>query len=442
MSLMDPRWFAQVDRRLADVDRTEGLFPYPRFSLAERDRRWRAVRARMAERGIDVIITPQNTGHSTDFQANSRWLTQVGGGADADIAAVFPLEGEVTIAATTAKLRWPPVQNWVTDCREAGRNYGAVIVGRLKELNPKVIGIAGLGRGTRTPEGTILHGTFQQVRDAFPEAEICDTMDLLAEVRHVKSHEEIAFLARSKELIDDGTEAMIASARPGVSEWVVWADAMHAMLRAGSELSVHFNWISGQKPVREMNRPTHRVLQEGDIIFSELEASWGGYRCQGVAPVGVGEPHSAYRELMKVQGALYEALLEDLRPGVTVGELTENCETHASRFTPKTGPAAGATAHLSMHGRGAGDDGPIVTGGTTRDRQNLAVALQENMVFIFKPTIRGSDGYYIQWGDSVVVTPGGGRRLGRLPHGIAIAGRDTPFPSPLPRRGKGGEGEG
>ena len=69
------------------------LYPYPRFSLAERDRRWQAVRARMAEQGLDAIVTPQNTAHSMDFQSNTRYLTHCGGGGDADIAAVFPLEG-------------------------------------------------------------------------------------------------------------------------------------------------------------------------------------------------------------------------------------------------------------------------------------------------------------------------------------------------------------
>ncbi|MBM2811336.1 MAG: Aminopeptidase family protein [Chloroflexi bacterium] len=423
MSLQDPKWQATVDRRLADVDQTEGLHPYPRFSLAERDRRWGIVRARMAAEGLDVIVTPQNTGHSTDFQANTRWLTQVGGGADADIAAVFPIEGEVTIAATTAKLRWPGVQNWVTDCREAGRNYGKVIVERLKELNPRTIGIAGLSGGTRTPEGTILHGTYAQIRDAFPNADIRNVMELLGEARYVKSQEEIAFLARSKQLIDDGTEAQTAAARPGATDWEVWADALHAMLRGGSELSVHVNWISGRKPIREMNRPTHRILERGDIIMSELEASWGGYRCQGVAPVGVGQPDPVYQELIKVQGELYEELLADLKPGRLSGELAEKTVRRAAQIAPKTGPAAAATAVLSMHGRGAGDDGPIITGGASREQRNFQIPLQENMVFIFKPTVRASvTNHYIQWGDSVVVTRDGGRRLGRLPHGIAIGG--------------------
>src|SRR6185369_11849924 len=129
------------------------LYPYPRFSIAERDRRWSAVRELMRRDRLDVIITPQNTGHSMDYQANTRYLTHVGGGGDSDIAAVFPLEGEVTAIATSAAPRWPTVQDWTKDVREARRNYGPVIVQRLKELGVERgrIGITGLGEteGTR-----------------------------------------------------------------------------------------------------------------------------------------------------------------------------------------------------------------------------------------------------------------------------------------------------
>ena len=104
------------------------LYPYPRFSLAERDRRWKAVRDLMRQHRLDVIVTPNNTGHSTDFQSNTRYLTHCGGGGDADVAAVFPLEGEVTAIATTAQARWPTVQDWTVDVREARRNYGRVRV--------------------------------------------------------------------------------------------------------------------------------------------------------------------------------------------------------------------------------------------------------------------------------------------------------------------------
>jgi Xaa-Pro aminopeptidase len=174
------------------------LYPYPRFSLAERDRRWKAVRELMRQHRIDVIVSPNNTGHSTDFQANTRYLTHCGGGGDADVAAVFPLEAEVTAIATTAQARWPTVQEWTQDVSEARRNYGRVIVERLKELNVDRgrIGITGLGEveGTRTPEGTLLYGTWKQIRQAFPEAELVDATAILAEVRYVKSQEEIGRL--------------------------------------------------------------------------------------------------------------------------------------------------------------------------------------------------------------------------------------------------------
>ena len=68
------------------------------------------------------------------------------------------------------------MQDWVTDVREARRNYGRAIVERLKELNLERgrIGITGLGEveGTRTPEGTIFYGTWKQIREAFPHGEI------------------------------------------------------------------------------------------------------------------------------------------------------------------------------------------------------------------------------------------------------------------------------
>lgn len=413
-----------VNRSLADIDWDEGLYPYPRFSLEEREQRWKAVRAAMAAEGIDVIVTPQNTGHSTDFQANTRYLTHCGGGGDADIAAVFPLEGEVTAVATSAKPRWPTVQNWITDVREARRNYGRVVVERLKELQPRprVIGIAGLGGGTRTPEGNILHGTYLQVREAFPEAELRNATDLLAELRYVKSDEEIAFLARSKELIDTGTDAEIASARTGVSDWEVWASTMAAMFKAGSEMPVHCNWVSGPRPQRTLTRASHRILQRGDIIFNELEASWAGYRAQGVVPVAVGQPDPVYQELMKIQQVLFEDMLESLKAGTTLGELQARCAHLAAETAPKSGPTAGATGVLTMHGRGAGDDGPIITG-HAKDPKQLGVPLRERMVFILKPQVHtAADDYNISWGDTVVVTTEGGRRLGTRPHGIAIAG--------------------
>jgi Xaa-Pro aminopeptidase len=401
------------------------LYPYPRFSLTERDRRWKAVRELMGRHRIDVIVTPNNTGHSTDFQANTRYLTHCGGGGDADVAAVFPLEGEVTAIATTAQARWPTVQDWTKDVREARRNYGRVIVERLKELNVDRgrIGITGLGEveGTRTPEGTILYGTWKQIREAFSQAELVDATAILAEVRYVKSREEIDALTRSMEIVELGYQAEIKAAQPGVKDWEVWAETQAALLRNGSELPVHCNWVSGKNPKRTLTRPSMRVLERGDLIINEVEASWIGYRAQGVQPVFVQAADSAHQELIKVQREIFNRLMENLKPGITVKELADLTRATAQRVAPRSGPAAGATAQLTMHGRGAGDDGPIITSNARSPRQ-LEIALRENMVFICKPSTKSADGSTCTWGDSVVVTANGGQRLGKRPHDLAVSG--------------------
>src|ERR1051325_1623846 len=227
------------------------LYPYPRFSLAERDRRWKAVRALMREHNLDVIVTPQTSGHSADYQADTRYLTHCGGG-EPDLAAVFPVEGEVTAIATSAAPRWTTVQDWTKDVREARRNYGRAIVERLKELNVerRRIGITGLGEveGTRTPEGTIFYGTWKQIREAFPNARLVDATPILAEVRYVKSREEIDVLTKSMEIIELAMQAEIAAAKPGAKDWEVWAAAQYAMMRHGSEMPVHCFWCPAKIP--------------------------------------------------------------------------------------------------------------------------------------------------------------------------------------------------
>ena len=402
------------------------LYPYPHFSLGERDRRWQAVRALMREHNLDVIVTPQNSGHSADYQANTRYLTHCGGG-EPDLAAVFPLEGEVTAIATSAAPRWPTVQDWVADVREARRNYGRVIVERLKELNVERgrIGITGLGEveGTRTPEGTIFYGTWKQIRAGFPHAELIDATAILEEARYVKSREEIDALAKSMEINELAVDAEIEAAKVGVKDWEVWAAAHYAMTRNGSELPIHCFWVSGKNPKRTLTRPSMRLLERGDAIINELEASWIGYRAQAVQPVFVEAIDPNQAELIKVQREIFNRVLENLKPGITVGELAELTRKTAQSAAPQSGPAAGARGELNMHGRGQGDDGPIITPHAKSPKQ-LAVAMRENMVFICKPAAVSADGEYIcQWGDTVVVTKNGGRRLGKRPHELAVAGK-------------------
>jgi len=223
------------------------------------------------------------------------------------------------------------------------------------------------------------------------------------------------------EIVELAYQAEIEAAKPGARDWDVWAATQYALMRNGSEMPVHCNWISGKNVRRTLTRPSMRTLEIGDLIINEVEASWIGYRSQGVQPVFVGKADPVHRELIKVQRELFNRVLENLKPGVTVTELSELTRKTAAAAAPNSGPAAGARGDLNMHGRGAGDDGPIITAHAKSPRQ-LAVALQENMVFICKPSAISADGISIStWGDTVVITRTGGKRLGKRPHDLAVS---------------------
>lgn len=385
----------------------------------------------MRRDGLAAIVAPQNPGNSTDWQADARYLSQCGGGADASIAVVFPLDGNVTVIATSAAERWgPSIQNWVTDVREATRRYGRVMAERLRELGvtDERIGITGLGGGTRTPEGTIMYGTYKALADAFPKATFVDASDLLQEVREVKSEEEIAVLQRSVEIVEKGAEAWIHAAQPGVPDYVVWAEAMHAMFSRGSELSVHFNWVASKNPGRTLTRPTGRPLVKGDIIVSEIESSVVGYRAQQIRTIAVHDCDPMFVEMSKVHSDLYPRLLEVFRPGITVGELIDKTIEVGKKVAVRSGPLSDAKASLIVHGRGLGDDRPLLL--TSLDarpmyegtERAMAYEFPENGVYIFKPTIATADKkYQFIWGDSVHLLRGGAKRMGRHPLGLIIS---------------------
>jgi Xaa-Pro aminopeptidase len=421
-----------------DAGSGERPLAYRRFSLAERDRRWRAVRRLMAREGLGAIFAPNNPGNSTDWQADARYLSHCGGGADASIACVFPLEGEVTVIATSVAERWgPPVQDWVTDLRECKRRYGRVAAERLLELGlgRARIGITGLEGGTRTPEGTIMRGTYRALAEALPQATFVDATELVQEVREAKSAEEIAVLQCSVDLVERAIEAQTRAAQPGVPDYVVWAETMHALMARGSELSVHFNWVSGPNPGRTLTRPTARPLAAGDIIVAEIEASVIGYRAQQIRPVAVNRADPVMVEMSKLHGDLYPELLQTLRSGVSAGALIRKTAELAQRLAPKTGPLAGAKAKLLLHGRGLGDDRPLVLARADAKpdyeatERSLGLTFPENGVYICKPSILTADERReFPWGDSVRVTPAGAKRMGSAPHGIVIS-EPRPFAS-------------
>src|SRR5207244_10484073 len=191
----------------------------PRLAHEERDRRYKKVRTEMPRREIDCFLVPSNTGRWEQLQADSRYLSSIGGFAT-EVFTVFPLEGEVTAYIFNRAAWWKQAQNWVQDVRDGRNRWGENAIERIKELGlgQGTIGIAGLAGLFRALEGIIPYSSVKAIQDAFPQAKLINATEMMQEIRAIKSAEEVPLLERAAAISEKVIETMVQTARPGVSE--------------------------------------------------------------------------------------------------------------------------------------------------------------------------------------------------------------------------------
>ncbi len=251
------------------------------------------------------------------------------------------------------------------------------------------------------------YGTMRALEDAFPNATFVDCTDLLERAKYVKSQEEIEVLAKAVDLVEKSIDVMAGTARPGVRECEVYAAMLHAMVREGGEVPTMLQWSAGPEPHGNNIMPTLRSLQDGDVVMNEIEARWAGYVGQGVQPMFMGKVDSVWHDIFRTCHDILQATYEVFKPGISIGELNEFVVDWGKKHTS-------FLVRPLLHGRGLGDDASISARSTTGTHARWQ--LEENVVFILKPTVASSDGRKrLYWDDYVVCTAQGPRRLGRRP---------------------------
>lgn len=380
------------------------------FSLTERDARWGRVRRLMDAAQLDVIVVLPCTNSHDRGQADARYLTQLGENSD-ETTVVFERDGEVVAWHSRGGV-WPS-GNWVGTVRATRRGTGgraAVDYLRSRGFRRGTIGIAGMTSSllahVRAVEGEVNWQSVEIIREAFPEARVVSATPVLGEARYQKSEEEIDFLRKGTAVAEATLKAVERTARPGVAERTVFGEMMKANAEAGGSFTPMFGWISGPlgHTYHRVEQPTFRQLQTGDVLSLEVEGRWGGHIAQIDQMFYLGETIPAdLRDGMALALEAFERVIERMKPGVTVGELYDSGQIH--------GMGGRGVTRLLMHGRGTGDDGPLVTTNITPELLNLEI--RENCCFIVKPsTWVDSRQDFGHWGETVVVRKHGAERLG------------------------------
>jgi Xaa-Pro aminopeptidase len=386
------------------------------LSLQERDRRWALLRAEMGKRDVGALVVfPHGLTGDALFVANREG------------AVVFPREGEPTLFTRRAE---PPAgpNAWLRDVRGGApgvvfASYIDGVVARLKELglDGKRIAVAGLERGlytlVRQPEGTANHASVEAVRKAAPRSTLVDGTPILGEARYVKSEEEIEIIRRSVQIGEASAGVLAKMAAPGVPAAQVCAAMIYEQLRGGA-FPTHVAWQGnewGQPAPRIVGLPPG-VIKQGWFFNNEIEPAVQGYTCQVDQPVSVGQPPQLAQELLELGRKAFERACTLMRPGASWAQVIAEVEA--------LGDGAEYGVGFLCHGRGLGDEGPLIVPGYPNDHVKDE-RIRANTVFILKPHAyvpgRQSENN-VTWGDTVVVREDGAVRLGTRPYEIGVAG--------------------
>lgn len=374
------------------------------YSLAERDRRWNAVRTNAAKANLDCILVPLGDGF------DARYMTQL-----RCSAMVLPTDGRAPIIIADRKSS----NEWAPDPWQTGREWAEPMAEALLDLHMHKarIGVAGL-KGcavTHCPsiDGVVNHSAFNYVMGRLPDAKFEDATELIGKVRFVKSAEELAWVRQSAEVASAGVEELIKLARPGVDTGQLWADVTAKLSELRSEfipLSFTIDPIDSQKPKRYSSPPIGRRLEQNTLITNEVSAIRGAQLTQACQPILLGKVPEAWKPVIALQKEVHDAGLAMMKPGTTFGQLSDVVNNYGAKRGMKT--------LMQLHGCGYGDDGPLFdkrrNGEAARD-----LKIEAGNAVVWKPIAMSADEkIQFAWGGAVIVSETSADTLFSRPHGM------------------------
>ena len=378
------------------------VFIWAGYSLAERDRRWQAVRENAGKAGFDCILVPLGNG------VDGRYMTQL-----RCSAMVLPTDGRAPIIIADRRSS----NAWVPEPWQTGREWAEPMAEALLDLGMERarIGVVGLKGGSVTHcssiDGVVNHTALAQVMSKLPNATFDDATDIVGLVRYVKSDEETVFLRRSAAVAAAGLDALINLARPGVDAGVLYADVAARLLELRSEyypLALTLDPIGTLHPKRYTNPPIGKRLESNALITNEVNAILGAELTQVCQPILLGKTSDPWKSVIELQKEVYEAGLKLIKPGTTLGALQD--------FVKSFGPKRKMKTVIQMQGCGYGDDGPLLTAKSQGDALR-DLGIEKGNAFVWKPvTMTADERIQIAWGGPVVVMDTAAEELSARPH--------------------------
>lgn len=159
----------------------------------------------------------------------------------------------------------------------------------------------------------------RNLRDKFPQIEVRDCSPFVWDLRKVKSPAELEVLRRAARIGVDAHNALIRSARPGVSEKALEA-VFEFVCRAAGAVDMAYPPIlmSGKNHAFGHYHKYDRTLREGDFVILDAGPDLEGYHVDiSTSFPASGRFTARQKELYEAALAVRDVCLANYRPGVT-----------------------------------------------------------------------------------------------------------------------------
>ena len=287
------------------------------FSDAEYNRRVDAVCRAMARRGLGALCVygsaaaPSGVAYLTNF-------APVFGNA---FAVVHP-DGRV-ILVTDSVLHGEPMHSMIWMCRvpDVRVALGPVYGGEVDEVAALAADAVGSAASVGLAGTSIVpHPIYASLAARVPALVAAD--DVLASVRVEKSDEELAVMLEGGRIADEAMRAALGRVAAGVEEALVASAAVERLHALGAREAFATSVVGGAQAGLKHGMPRRRPLREGEMVFLDLGAAFGGYCTDTSRCTVVGRAEGRARGLLEIGAALYHAGLAEMRPGATIDDVS------------------------------------------------------------------------------------------------------------------------
>jgi len=399
---------------------------WDRFSPAEMERRWGLARELMEAHEVDALLLFGNSGMNRHNEANVFWLSN-----HLDLHhcyLVAPRDESIEAALYTGLTNHVPNAKQVSEIpfiEWGGYDPAETVAARIRwiGLEQARIGLVGIN-------STFAMGMPYQhertLRRLLPELFLVELTREFAALRTIKSKEEIDWLRKAAALTDRTIETLKNEVRPGIPEHALLGIIEHAYRSDGGLPHIAFlrsmpmDSPNGCLPAQN---PSDRKIREGDVIITEISASYWGYSGQIHRPIFVGcDPTPEWQALFDTALAAYDRVASALVPGAY--------EADAIRAASVIGERGYAIYDDLIHGYGVDIAPPLIDRSCVRywpwDENNpppRGRRFDRNMTIVIQPNpITPDERMGLQLGALTVITENGAESLHKVPFEPVVTG--------------------